>query len=145
MPESITLFCKSSVDDLDTLNKSLGLLDPTNVKVDVESAWRSIEVSTKNGRVQLNRKVFERRADDFSRLVWTTVVEFRTRSETNPEGAKLVEKHLDSTKAVIGVVAEPGFDDITLLPELIGVLASEYEAIIFNGSEMLDFRGNTIA
>lgn len=104
MPESVTLFCKSSVDDLDTLNKSLGLLDPTNVTVDVESAWRSIEVSTKNGRVQLNRKVFERRADDFSRLVWTTVVEFRTRSEKNPEGAKHVEKHLDSTKAVIGVV-----------------------------------------
>lgn len=145
MPESITLFCKSSVDDLDTLTKSLGLLDPTNVKVDVESAWRSIELTTKYGRVQFNRKVFERRADDFSRLVWTTVVEFRTRSETNPEGAKQVEKHLDSSKAVIGVIAEPGFDGITLLPELIAVLAAEYEAMIFNGREMLDCLGKTIA
>lgn len=145
MPESITLFCKSSVDDLDQLNKRLEQLEPTDLKVDDKNAWRSIKVTTKNGSVQLNRKVFERRADDFSRLVWTTVVEFRTRSESNPEGAKEVEKHLDYTKAVLGIVAEPSFDGIEHLPELIGSLALELDAMIFNGSEMLDFLGNTIA
>ncbi len=40
---------------------------------------------------------------------------------------------------IIGVVAEPGFDGIDKLSELIGFLSMEYDALIFNGSAFMDF------
>jgi hypothetical protein len=49
-----------------------------------------------------------------------------------------------SVNALIGIVADPGFDQIDKLPELIAFLAMEYEALIFNGSEFLDFSGNSV-
>ena len=55
-----------------------------------------------------------------------------------------MEKRLDATESIIGIVAEPGFDQIEKLPELIGFLAMEFDALIFNGTEFLDFRGNSV-
>ena len=144
MSESVTLFCKHNCENVVTFQKRLSILNPIAITRDSEASWRIIKCATNNGEVQFTRQFFTEQADPFTKLRWMTIVKVRATAERNPSAALEVEKRLDATESIIGIVAEPGFDQIEKLPELIGFLAMEFDALIFNGSEFLDFRGNSV-
>lgn len=131
-------------DDVESFIRRLEILAPGKIERDGAERWASITCPTPQGVVSFNRLFFTQRADRFSKLVWTTVVQVREKLESDPDAAKRVENHLDLTGMILGIVAEPGFDDIDKLPELIGILALEYDALIFNGIVFMDFDGSDV-
>lgn len=143
MPEQCTIYCR--VKDCDSLEKRLVLLAPISVEFDGGEPWSICMCKISSGMLQISRKVFEKRGDDFARIVYTTSVEFHSREDDNPEGAKRVVDHLEETQLLLGIVADPDFESIEKVDELVAKLAAEYDGLIFNGAEMLDFRGNVIA
>ncbi len=144
MTESTTLYCKAPCDNAGSIRKRLGLLNPTEIIGELDSNWTKIKCVTNLGNVQFARQFFVAQADYFTKLRWKTIVKVQAKAETNPDAASKVESHLTVTEAIIGIVADPGFDQIDKLPELIGFLAMEFDALIFNGSDFMDYRGNTI-
>lgn len=144
MSESVTLYCKDTCENVEAFLKRLSMLNPTEIARGLEPAWTQVKCSTSSGDVQFTRQFFKQQADPFTKLRWKTIVKVRATAERNPSVALEVEKRLDATESIIGIVAEPGFDQIEKLPELIGFLAMELDALIFNGSEFLDFRGNSV-
>ncbi len=144
MSESITLFCKDTCENIESFLKRLSILSPTEIVRDSQPCWTKVKCTTSNGEVQFTRQFFKQQADPFTKLRWMTIVKVRATAERNPSVALEVEKRLDATESIIGIVAEPGFDQIEKLPESIEFLAMEFDALIFNGSEFLDFRGNSV-
>jgi hypothetical protein len=145
MPESCTLYCRIRSGDTVSFRKRLSLIDPVEVQALDETPWPAINCLTKSGSVRISRMVFRERADDFSKLVARTMVFFERRQESNPQGAAAVLAHLEATQAVLGIVADPAFDDIPRLPELIAFITVEFDALIFNGHDMLNANGDVIA
>ena len=144
MSESITLFCKEDVGDFESFQKRLAMLNPTEIVNEPPTTWTKVNVATNEGSVQFTRLYFTEQADPFTKIRARTVIRIQAVSNTNPQGANLAEQHVRAINSTIGVVAEPGFDQIEGLPELIGFLAQEFDALIFNGSEFLDFGGNSV-
>lgn len=144
MSESCTLYCKVMSDDVESFIKRLDILAPSTIEQDGADRWATIVCTTRQGTVNFNRLFFTQVADRFAKLRWTTIVKVQRKLESHPEEAKKVDDHLEHTEMIIGVVAEPGFDDIDKLSELIGILALEFDALIFNGSEFMDFDGSHI-
>jgi len=144
MSESVTLYCKNKCENLETFRKRLTLISPSEVDSGSDPGWNKVKCVTASGTVQFSRLFFIENADRFSKMVWTTIVRIRSVAAKDAERAQEVEAFIRKTEAVIGIVADPGFDQIDKLPELIGFLAMEFDALIFNGSDFMDFRGNTI-
>ena len=144
MSESCTLFCRVISDDFESFSKRLTLLDATAIERDDDVRWSRITCQTPGGSVEFSRLFFTEVADKFARLRWTTIVKVNGKKEDFPEAAKRVDDHLEHTEMIIGIVAEPGFDELDRLPELIGFLAVEFDALIFNGSRFMDFGGNEV-
>ncbi len=119
-------------------------MNPSEIIGELDSNWTKIKCVTNVGNVQFARQFFVAQADSFTKLRWKTIVKVQAKAETNPDAASKVKSHLTVTEAIIGIVADPGFDQIDKLPELIGFLAMEFDALIFNGSDFMDYRGNTI-
>jgi hypothetical protein len=143
MTEQCTMFCR--VKDCESLEQRLSILEPTSIEFDKQTRWTKCTCTTKGGVVAISRKVFVKQADDFCKLCARTMVYFDRREEANPEGVKKVHAHLEDTELLLGIVVEPDFDSIKNFQKLLLNLAIEYKAMIFNGAEMLDFRGNVIA
>ena len=144
MSESITLFCKEDCGDFESFQKRLKLLNPTEIVKEPQTSWTKVNVLTKDGSVQFTRLYFTEQADPFTKIRARTVIRIQAVSSSNPQGADLAEQHVRAINSTIGIVAEPSFDQIESLSELIGFLAMEYDALIFNGSEFLDFGGNSV-
>ena len=144
MSESCTLFCKVMCDDIESFLKRLTLLDTTCVERDHDARWSRISCKTPAGSVEFNRLFFIEVADKFAKLRWTTIVKVLRKKDVAPEAVTIVDNHLEHTEMIIGIVANPGFDDIDKLPELIGFLAMEFDALIFNGNQFIDFGGNQV-
>ena len=145
MSESCTLFCCSNADNADSFKSRLAILEPEAIEqTNQNGGWFSIECRLKSGTIKFTRRIFVEQADPFTKLRGNTIIKIRSKKESNPQGAIDAEKHMRSVNVIIGIVADPGFDKIDKLPELIGFLAMEFDSLIFNGSEFLDFRGNTI-
>ena len=144
MSESTTLYCKAASDNFNSIHKRLALLSPTEVIGESASDWTKIKCVTNQGTVQITRLFFVEQADPFSKLRWKTIVKVQAKAAADPIAASKVEAHLTVTEAILGIVAEPGFDQIDKLPELIGFLAMEFDALIFNGRDFMDFQGETI-
>ena len=144
MSESCTLFCRVMCEDVESFLKRLTILDPAAIERDQDARWSRISCQTSGGSVDFNRLFFTEVADKFAKLRWTTIVKVQRRKEEDPEAFKIVDDHLEQTEMIIGIVANPCFDEINKLPELIGLLAMEFDALIFNGSQFLDFVGNEV-
>lgn len=144
MSESITLFCRVMCDDSESFLKRLTLLASTAIERDLDARWSRISCRTSTGSVDFNRLFFTEVGDKFAKQRWTTIVKVNRKKEEAPEAAKRVDDHLEHTEMIIGIVANPGFDEIDKLPELIGYLAMEFDALIFNGSQFMDFGGNEV-
>ncbi len=84
MSESCTLYCKVMSDDLESFIKRLAILAPIRVEHDGTDRWVTISCTTAQGTVKFNRLFFTQRADSFSKLAWTTVVQVRRRLESDP-------------------------------------------------------------
>ena len=146
MSEAITLFCKIRSDDLNSFLKRLSMLNPVKLETSGGEQWLSASCEIDHGsKVQFNRNFFTERADPFTKQRARAIIAIERRAIENPQGVSSVVAHLENTNAIIGAIAEPGFDSIPKLSELITFLAAEYDALIFNGSEFLDLGGNVIA
>ena len=145
MSESCTLFCRLDVGNVDSLKSRLAIMVPDAIEqTNDNSGWFSIGCRLKSGTITFTRRIFVEQADPFTKLRGNTIIKIRSKKESDPQGAIDTEKHMRSVNAIIGIVADPGFDQIDKLPELIAFLAMEYEALVFNGSEFLDFSGNSV-
>ena len=143
MSESCTLFCEIQPVDLESFRKRLSILE--FIEIEGDDSWDSIRCTTSTGSVRFSRKVFEQPADSFSKLIARTIVFIERRMKESPGGRALVSSHLERTEAAIGIVAEPSFDEIQKLSELIHFLMVEFNALLFNGENMLDVDGNVVA
>jgi hypothetical protein len=145
MSESCTLFCRLDVGNVDSFKNRLAMMLPETIEqTNDNGGWFSIGCRLKSGTITFTRRIFVEQADPFTKLRGNTIIKIRSKKESNPQGAIDAEKHVRSVNAIVGIVADPGFDQIDKLPELIAFLAMEYEALIFNGSEFLDFSGNSV-
>ncbi len=139
--ENCTIYCKMQIDEIEAVCTRLSILNPQKVEV----SEGKVECTVESGVVRISRMVFEQRADRFSKLCADTMNYFRSKGDSNESGVVRVLAHLEDTNAILGVVADPSFDGIAMLPELIGFLAFEFQGMIFNGAEMLDRNGEVIA
>ena len=98
-----------------------------------EVEWDSVSVIVGNSKLVLNSKVRKSPGDDFSRLIMSTHTYLSKIPET--EGKDTVLKSILSTKWMIGVVSEPGFEESP---------CQELEAMVFNGQGMLSGAGDEL-
>jgi hypothetical protein len=115
------------------------------VTVDGEDKdWSSITVQDDGASLTLNRLVFEAPGDKFSRMqrgMWAYFDEVET-SHTSLKSD--LQERIDGLALGIGVVAEPSFVEDSGHFECIFGLADALGAVIWNGSGIIDARGNLI-
>jgi len=141
MPENCTLFCRIKPDDFDSFKDRLPLLQPVHI---MGHDWTSVDAKTNAGNVQFTGRQFESQADPFSLIVGQTMVFFDQHKEKTGDDVTAILSHLETTEFLLGVVANPTFEAISHLEALLLFLAVEYDALIFNGTTMLDATGSEL-
>lgn len=112
--------------------------------------WQSIEVtspadaSPPEARIVFNSLEFTEPDDEFSRLVRSMGNYFRRTKTQHTEVQKALVKRVYETKWFVGIVAEPSISREFGHENCIFGTAEDLDAMIFDGSEMLDAFGNTI-
>lgn len=140
--EACTLYCKIKPSDFQSLVGQLKILSDGLKGLDVHEASQEVTCQTQVGSVKFVLQTFQEPGDLFSRLVGKTYIYFESKSG-NREGEKILS-HLDQTEAVIGIVANPSLNGIDQLEALVLFLSAEFNAMIFNGEEMLDAAGEVV-
>ena len=138
MPENCTIYCKQL--NLPTLESTLdGYFPKTWKLVDKKSAYL---IKQSSSTLRLSPLVFIERADRFSRLLGSTIVNVESRKGSKPRLKKLVS-HLEECNLIIGVVAEPNFD-APHVTDLVFEIASQLDGVIFNGDDYLAASGKSM-
>lgn len=107
-----------------------------------EVEWDSVSVIVGNSMLVLNSKVRKSTGDDFSRLIMSTHTYISKIPETEEKDTVL--KSILSTKWMIGVVSEPGFEESPFYEECVFKICQELEAMVFNGQGMLSGEGDEL-
>ena len=63
----------------------------------------------------------------------------------NDETRRRILLHLDRTESAIGVVADPSLESFDKIEAALLFIATEFNAFIFNGEEMLDSLGEVVS
>ena len=101
----------------------------------------SLIIEGTGGTLRISSKQFEQQGDEFSRLVYTTMVHFEW-IKTAAESAKArLLTHVGDTKCILGIVADPEFDADERFNQAVFAIAKACNGIVFNGYEMLDENG----
>jgi|GEM_PF-6347205 len=145
MLQNCTILCPTD-EPARILSSVRRLLDGLG-HVTVEGAnedWSSLTIEGDGATLTLNRLVFKQPGDEFGRLkggMWSYFDDVET--EHDAIKSMVLEKVGDLMLA-IGVVAEPSFDEKAGHFDCIFGLAEELDAIIWNGSGVLNADGGTI-
>ncbi len=142
--ESCTLYCKIKPSGLDTLAKRLSAIPNHAKELLIDEVEHSVECYAKTGTVKLTLLWFKEPGDQFSKLTGNTYVYFESKADMESDGRNKVLAHIRCTEAAIGIVAEPSFESVASLEAILMFIATEYEALIFNGQEMLDSLGEVV-
>jgi hypothetical protein len=139
MTESCTIYCK--VLNLDEIARLLHSHFPTSIP----AAGDSMLVHGNHGSLRFSKKVFRERGDDFCQLLLSTRAFVQGMSVADPEVTMRLVSHVASCELVLGVVAEPAFDADERYHVVVFEIAKALDGVVFNGQEMLDTNGETLA
>lgn len=143
--ENCTLYCKTKPSSLDTLATRLSAIPHQSKELKVDKEKHSIVCYTGNGMVKLTLLWFIEPGDQFAKLTGNTYVYFESKADLESDGRDKVLLHIRQTEALIGVVADPSFESVERLEAILMFIATEHDALIFNGQEMLDSLGEIVS
>jgi hypothetical protein len=143
MAEYCTLFCRNRRE-----GEALAVLRSVFDKVVVEGAedaWTAIRAAGTKGELRLNAMVYRERGDEFTSLLFKTYLFAENQMVAAIEDQReTVLDQLANTELIIGVVAEPSFDADPRYQQVVSLLATTLNALIFNGTELLNAFGEVV-
>jgi hypothetical protein len=112
--------------------------------VGTEKKWAQIIIITAEGKITFNSAQQEKPGDEFSRMILGAHNYFRTIKTKNIKQQKRILDLLDECEMAIGVVADPDFTGTDKRLDLVFAIAGYLNAMMFNGSGMIDKDGAMI-
>lgn len=139
MAQSCTIYCK--VLNLQKIAQLLQAIFPLSTA----TTGDSMTVHGREGALRLTQKVFRQRGDEFCRLLLSTCAFVEGISNADAVVKKRLASHVESCELVLGVVAEPRFDADERYQAIVFAIAQALDGVVFNGQEILDANGVTLA
>ena len=143
--EHCTLYCKIKPRSLQQLAERLSAIPGQSDAISFDEAKQSVVCYTSTGSVKLTLMWFVEAGDPFAKLRGKTLVNFESKPGIMPEARERILLHIRQTEAAIGVVADPSFESFERLEAILMFIATEHDALIFNGQEMLDSLGEVVS
>ena len=106
--------------------------------------WRKITIQSRNWVLTLSSQQREKPGDEFSKLILGTLVFFRGITTDAPTNKQIVIDLVTACNWMIGIVADPDFDEEADHFECIFQIAQSLGGLIFNGVGMIDKEGSLI-
>jgi hypothetical protein len=145
MPEHCTIL--GPLDDPEGILKATDKMVKDSGIISVKGPfqdWSSIEIQSRGTSLVLNRQIRREGGDGFSRMVLGMHNFFRRVNTSHTATKERVLRSIESANLAVGVVAEPAFDEDAGHFDIIFGLTDLLDAVIWNGSAVLDARGSTI-
>lgn len=145
MPQNCTILCPTDEQErvVDLVRELVG--DRAKVSVAGKAAnWSSITLRGPAGSLILNRRVFRKQADEFSKMRLGMWAYFDAVDTRHKAVKKDVLRRVEEYVLAIGVVAEPEFMEEAGHYDCIFGLAGKLGAIIWNGSGVLNSEGQML-
>jgi hypothetical protein len=120
---------------------------PTHGRSDLagaEEKWEQIVISTTEGKIIFNSRQRKRPGDDFSRMILGAHNYFRNIKTRKVKQRQRILDLLGGCEMAIGVVADPEFTETDSRLDLVFAIVRRLDAMIFNGSGMIDKDGAMI-
>lgn len=102
------------------------------------------KLKTAAGNLRITLRKSARPGDEFSHLLLGTHNFFNQIETENAETQQNLANFILSCRTAVGIVAEPAFTEEDTRLDLVFEIAELLDGIIFNGSEMLNQRGELI-
>lgn len=106
--------------------------------------WTSIAVEGGDSSLVINREIFRENGDQFSRVRHGMSTYFEDAETEHEEVKAEVIRRIEAMALALGVVAEPAFDEDAGHFEAIFGLAETLNALIWNGSGVLNAEGELV-
>jgi hypothetical protein len=145
MPQYCTILCPADEPArvVTVVRESIGSRGLITVDGDVED-WSSVTVGHGDVSLTLNRLVFGAPGDEFSRMQRGMWVYFDAVKTPHSSIKSDLLERVENFALAIGVVAEPSFVEDSGHFDCIFGLADALNAVVWNGSGLLDAEGNMI-
>ena len=126
------------------MRESIGDRGVITVDGDVDS-WSSINVQHGDNSLVLNRLVYSGvPGDEFAKMQYGISMYFEAVETIHKSIKSELTERIETFELAIGVVAEPAFVEDSGHFDCIWGLAGDLDAVVWNGSAVLDALGNTI-
>ncbi len=144
MPDYCTLFCAKKDHQLAAEIIKL-IFPPAAITVTgQEHNWQRMAVRAENKSLLMHSRVPVKPSDDFSRVIRVTLDYFIPLPTGHLAHKEKILRTVGACQMIIGVMAQPAFDEEAGHYDCIFGLARGLQALIFNGISMIDPAGNVL-
>jgi hypothetical protein len=140
MTQYLTIFSRT-IDHRGVFTLAQSFSDEQRDVVGGKERWDSIVVRAPEGGITINSMQRERPGDEFSRMILGAGNYFRDIRTTSVAAQQRLLELISELEWAIGVVAEPEYTETDTRLDLVFEIARHLNAVIFNGSGMIDKDG----